>query len=42
VFRTLKVESGQKYAWTEFAGLTQNAKKIIGTSNQPEKEKSLG
>jgi hypothetical protein len=24
MFRTLKVERGQKYAWTEFAGPTQN------------------
>jgi hypothetical protein len=35
VFRTLKVERGQKYARTEFAGPTQNPKKIIRTSNQP-------
>jgi hypothetical protein len=28
VFRTLKVERGQKYAWTEFAGPTQNLKKL--------------
>jgi hypothetical protein len=33
--RTLKVESGQKYDRTEFAGPTQNPKKIIRTSNQP-------
>jgi hypothetical protein len=39
VFRTLKVERGQKYAWTEFAGPTQNLKKNIGTSNQPFKTK---
>jgi hypothetical protein len=36
---TLKVERGQKYARTEFAGPTQNPKKIIGTSNQPIKTK---
>jgi hypothetical protein len=30
----LKVVRGQKYARTEFAGPTQNPKKIIGTSNQ--------
>jgi hypothetical protein len=30
-----KVERGQKYARTEFAGPMQNPKKIIGTSNQP-------
>jgi hypothetical protein len=35
VFRTLKVERGQKYAWTELAGPTQYPKKIISTSNQP-------
>jgi hypothetical protein len=35
VFRTLKEERGQKYAHTEFAGPTQNPKKIIRTSNQP-------
>jgi hypothetical protein len=35
VFRTLKVERGQKYARTEFAGQTQNPEKIIRTSNQP-------
>jgi competence transcription factor ComK len=35
VFRSLKVERGQKYAWTEFAGPTRNPKKIIRTSNQP-------
>jgi hypothetical protein len=35
VFRTLKVERGQKYARTEFADPTQNPKKIIKTSNQP-------
>jgi hypothetical protein len=34
-FRTLKVERGQKYARTEFAGSTQNPKKIMRTSNQP-------
>jgi hypothetical protein len=34
VFRTLKVERGQKYARTEFAGPMQNPKKIIGTSNE--------
>jgi hypothetical protein len=34
VLRTLKVERGQKYAWTEFADPTQNPKKIIRTSNQ--------
>jgi hypothetical protein len=28
------MEKGQKYAWTEFAGPTQNPKKIKGTSNQ--------
>jgi hypothetical protein len=40
VFRTLKVERGQKYArTTEFAGSTQNPKKNIGTSNQPIKTK---
>jgi hypothetical protein len=39
VFRTLKVERGQKYARTEFAGPTQNPKKIIRTSNQPIKTK---
>jgi hypothetical protein len=39
VFRTLKVERGQKYARTEFADPTQNPKKIIGTSNQPIKTK---
>jgi hypothetical protein len=36
---TLKVERGQKYARTEFAGPTQNPKKIIRTSNQPIKTK---
>jgi hypothetical protein len=39
VFRTLKVERGQKYARTEFAGPTQNHKKIIRTSNQSIKTK---
>jgi hypothetical protein len=39
VFRTLKMEGGQKYARTEFAGPTQNPKKIISTSNQPIKTK---
>jgi hypothetical protein len=34
VFRTFKVERGQKYAQTEFAGPIQNPKKIKGTSNQ--------
>jgi hypothetical protein len=35
MFRTLKVEGGQKYARPELAGPTQNPKKIIRTSNQP-------
>jgi hypothetical protein len=35
LFRTLKVERGQKYARTEFAGSNQNPKKIMRTSNQP-------
>jgi hypothetical protein len=29
VFRTFKVERGQKYARTEFAGPTQNPKKLL-------------
>jgi hypothetical protein len=39
VFRTLKVERGQKYARTEFAGSTQNPKKKyenIKSTNQNE------
>jgi hypothetical protein len=39
VFRTLKVERGQKYDRTEFAGLTQNPKKNyenIKSTNQNE------
>jgi hypothetical protein len=39
VFRTLKMERGQKYALTEFAGSTQKPKKNIRTSNQPIKTK---
>jgi hypothetical protein len=39
VFRTLKVERDQKYSRTEFAGPTQNPKKIKETSNQPIKTK---
>jgi hypothetical protein len=35
----LKSERGQKYARTEFAGLTQNPKKIMRTSNQPIRKK---
>jgi hypothetical protein len=42
VFRTLKVERGQKFVWglpKELAGSTQNPKKNIRTSNQPIKTK---
>jgi hypothetical protein len=35
VFRTFKVERGQKYARTEFEGPMQNPKKIIRTLNHP-------
>jgi hypothetical protein len=36
VFRTLKVERGQKHDRAEFADPTQNTKKIIRTPNQNE------